>query len=199
MLMIVSYLSLQLHFTHMKHHQNCLNRRLKNVPGVIIFKLTCFFFLQLAHETLVRFGSTDLQALLQITGEGGAWSSPILTSLLTGQPTNTEEGQFVLLITSLSLISQEFFIILSFPFSFPLTSWRLHQLGGRGLHGDASETPGEDGRTSQGSGVGKSLHRMLLRLQPGHLSSNLRLTALPPPSKRGGHHGGMTEPVIVET
>lgn len=46
---------------------------------------------QVAHETLVQFGSTDLQALLQITGEGGAWSSPILTSLLTGQPTNTEE------------------------------------------------------------------------------------------------------------
>lgn len=41
----------------------------------------------------MQFGSTDLQALLQITGEGGAWSSPILTSLLTGQPTNTEEGQ----------------------------------------------------------------------------------------------------------
>ncbi|XP_033498777.2 zinc finger protein Rlf [Epinephelus lanceolatus] len=46
---------------------------------------------QLAHDTLLQYGSTDLQALLQITGEGGAWSNPVLTSLLTGQPTNTEE------------------------------------------------------------------------------------------------------------
>ncbi|XP_036927379.1 zinc finger protein Rlf isoform X2 [Acanthopagrus latus] len=46
---------------------------------------------QLAHDTLLQYGSTDLQALLQITGEGGAWSNHVLTSLLTGQPTNTEE------------------------------------------------------------------------------------------------------------
>ncbi|XP_074517864.1 zinc finger protein Rlf [Sebastes fasciatus] len=46
---------------------------------------------QLAHDNLIQFGSTDLQALLQITGEGGAWSNPVLTSLLTGQPTNSEE------------------------------------------------------------------------------------------------------------
>ncbi|XP_008283595.1 zinc finger protein Rlf [Stegastes partitus] len=46
---------------------------------------------QIAHDTLLQYGSTDLQALLQITGEGGAWSNPVLTSLLTGQPTNTEE------------------------------------------------------------------------------------------------------------
>ncbi|KAM9842686.1 zinc finger protein Rlf [Aulostomus maculatus] len=46
---------------------------------------------QLAHDTLLQYGSTDLQALLQITGEGGAWSNPVLTSLLTGQPTNQEE------------------------------------------------------------------------------------------------------------
>ncbi|KAM3594577.1 uncharacterized protein V6R79_010023 [Siganus canaliculatus] len=46
---------------------------------------------QIAHDNLLRYGSTDLQALLQITGEGGAWSNPVLTSLLTGQPTNTEE------------------------------------------------------------------------------------------------------------
>lgn len=51
------------------------------------------FLLQLAHDNLLQYGSTDLQALLQITGEGGAWSNPVLTSLLTGQPTNTEEGQ----------------------------------------------------------------------------------------------------------
>ncbi|XP_067471286.1 zinc finger protein Rlf [Thunnus thynnus] len=46
---------------------------------------------QIAHDTLLQYGSTDLQALLQITGEGGAWSNPVLTSLLTGQPTNKEE------------------------------------------------------------------------------------------------------------
>uniref|UniRef100_A0A8C2Z558 Rearranged L-myc fusion n=1 Tax=Cyclopterus lumpus TaxID=8103 RepID=A0A8C2Z558_CYCLU len=46
---------------------------------------------QIAHDTLLQYGSTDLQALLQITGEGGAWSNPVLTSLLTGQPTNLEE------------------------------------------------------------------------------------------------------------
>ncbi|XP_040916898.1 zinc finger protein Rlf [Toxotes jaculatrix] len=46
---------------------------------------------QIAHDTLLQYGSTDLQALLQITGEGGAWSNPVLTSLLTGQLTNPEE------------------------------------------------------------------------------------------------------------
>ncbi|XP_056151812.1 zinc finger protein Rlf [Lampris incognitus] len=46
---------------------------------------------QIAHETLLQYGSTDLQALLQITGEGGAWSNPILTALLTGQHTTPEE------------------------------------------------------------------------------------------------------------
>ncbi|XP_056282404.1 zinc finger protein Rlf [Pseudoliparis swirei] len=46
---------------------------------------------QIAHDTLLQYGSTDLQALLQITGEGGAWSNPVLTSLLTGQPTSLEE------------------------------------------------------------------------------------------------------------
>lgn len=55
--------------------------------------LTSFVhLLQIAHDTLLQYGSTDLQALLQITGEGGAWSNHVLTSLLTGQPTNTEEG-----------------------------------------------------------------------------------------------------------
>ena len=49
--------------------------------------------LQIAHDTLLQYGSTDLQALLQITGEGGAWSNPVLTALLTGQPTNPEEGK----------------------------------------------------------------------------------------------------------
>ncbi|XP_026152615.1 zinc finger protein Rlf [Mastacembelus armatus] len=46
---------------------------------------------QIAHDILLQYGSTDLQALLQITGEGGAWSNPVLTSLLTGQLTNQEE------------------------------------------------------------------------------------------------------------
>ncbi|KAK7904871.1 hypothetical protein WMY93_017478 [Mugilogobius chulae] len=45
----------------------------------------------LAHSMLLEYGSTDLQALVQITGEGGAWSNPVLTALLTGQPTSTEE------------------------------------------------------------------------------------------------------------
>uniref|UniRef100_A0A3B4A8V5 C2H2-type domain-containing protein n=1 Tax=Periophthalmus magnuspinnatus TaxID=409849 RepID=A0A3B4A8V5_9GOBI len=49
------------------------------------------FHQSLAHGMLLEYGSTDLQALVQITGEGGAWSNPVLTSLLTGQPTNTEE------------------------------------------------------------------------------------------------------------
>ncbi|KAF7660523.1 hypothetical protein LDENG_00280270 [Lucifuga dentata] len=46
---------------------------------------------QIAHDNLLQYGSTDLQALLQITGEGGAWSNPVLTGLLTGQPTDAEE------------------------------------------------------------------------------------------------------------
>ncbi|XP_015240661.1 PREDICTED: zinc finger protein Rlf [Cyprinodon variegatus] len=46
---------------------------------------------QIAHDTLIQYGSTDLQALLQITGEGGAWSNPILSALLTGQPTSPED------------------------------------------------------------------------------------------------------------
>ncbi|KAK6304177.1 hypothetical protein J4Q44_G00247630 [Coregonus suidteri] len=46
---------------------------------------------QVAHDALLEYGSTDLAALLQITGEGGAWSNPVLSALLTGQPTNTEE------------------------------------------------------------------------------------------------------------
>ncbi|XP_054909440.1 zinc finger protein Rlf [Poeciliopsis prolifica] len=46
---------------------------------------------QIAHDTLIQYGSTDLQALLQITGEGGAWSNPILNALLTGQTTSPED------------------------------------------------------------------------------------------------------------
>ncbi|XP_026852180.2 LOW QUALITY PROTEIN: zinc finger protein Rlf [Electrophorus electricus] len=46
---------------------------------------------QAAHEAMLQYGSTDLQALLQITGEGGAWSSPALIALLTGQPTDADE------------------------------------------------------------------------------------------------------------
>nr|XP_057945888.1 zinc finger protein Rlf [Doryrhamphus excisus] len=46
---------------------------------------------QIAHDILLEYGSTDLQALLQITGEGGAWSNPVLSALLTGQPTIQQE------------------------------------------------------------------------------------------------------------
>ncbi|XP_076833730.1 zinc finger protein Rlf [Brachyhypopomus gauderio] len=46
---------------------------------------------QAAHDAMLQYGSTDLQALLQITGEGGAWSSPALIALLTGQPTDADE------------------------------------------------------------------------------------------------------------
>lgn len=48
-------------------------------------------YVQLSHDSLLAYGSTDLQALLQMTGEGGAWCNPVLTSLLTGQPTDAEE------------------------------------------------------------------------------------------------------------
>nr|XP_049595468.1 zinc finger protein Rlf isoform X3 [Syngnathus scovelli] len=46
---------------------------------------------QSAHDTLLQYGSTDLQALLQITGEGGAWSNPILAALLSGEPIIKQE------------------------------------------------------------------------------------------------------------
>ncbi|XP_077476393.1 zinc finger protein Rlf [Stigmatopora argus] len=46
---------------------------------------------QIAHDTLLQYGSTDLQALLQITGEGGAWSNSILAALLSGQSTIQQE------------------------------------------------------------------------------------------------------------
>nr|XP_055028016.1 zinc finger protein Rlf [Misgurnus anguillicaudatus] len=46
---------------------------------------------QAAHEAMLQYGSTDLQALLNITGEGGAWNNPALVSLLTGQPTDPNE------------------------------------------------------------------------------------------------------------
>lgn len=50
--------------------------------------------LQVAHDALLEYGSADLQALLQITGEGGAWSNPVLSALLTGHPTTAEEGHY---------------------------------------------------------------------------------------------------------
>lgn len=49
--------------------------------------------LQAAHEAMLEYGSTDLQALVQITGEGGAWSNPALVALLTEQPTEADECQ----------------------------------------------------------------------------------------------------------
>lgn len=42
---------------------------------------------------MLEYGSTDLQALVQITGGGGAWSHPALVSLLTEQPTEADECQ----------------------------------------------------------------------------------------------------------
>lgn len=42
---------------------------------------------------MLEYGSTDLQALVQITGEGGAWSNPALVTLLTEQPTEADECQ----------------------------------------------------------------------------------------------------------
>uniref|UniRef100_A0A3B3BV52 Rearranged L-myc fusion n=1 Tax=Oryzias melastigma TaxID=30732 RepID=A0A3B3BV52_ORYME len=53
---------------------------------------------QIAHDNLLQYGSTDLQALLQITGEGGAWSNPILTALLTGQATNPDEVESYIIL-----------------------------------------------------------------------------------------------------
>lgn len=50
-------------------------------------------YLQAAHEAMLQYGSTDLQALLNITGEGGAWNNHVLVSLLTGQPTDPDEGE----------------------------------------------------------------------------------------------------------
>jgi len=49
--------------------------------------------LQAAHEAMLQYGSTDLHALLNITGEGGAWNNPVMVSLLTGQPTDPDEGE----------------------------------------------------------------------------------------------------------
>ncbi|XP_016377682.1 zinc finger protein Rlf-like [Sinocyclocheilus rhinocerous] len=46
---------------------------------------------QAAHEAMLQYGSTDLHALLNITGEGGAWNNPVLVSLLTGQSTDPDE------------------------------------------------------------------------------------------------------------
>ncbi|KAL4624191.1 zinc finger protein Rlf isoform X1 [Arapaima gigas] len=46
---------------------------------------------QAAHNALLEYGSTDLQALLQAMGEGGAWSHPVLVALLTGQQTDQGE------------------------------------------------------------------------------------------------------------
>lgn len=61
----------------------------------------------------MQYGSTDLQALLQITGEGGAWSNPVLTSLLTGQLTNTEEGKTLLFMVYLDEYQQFVTLVLS--------------------------------------------------------------------------------------
>ncbi|XP_056332970.1 zinc finger protein Rlf [Danio aesculapii] len=46
---------------------------------------------QAAHEAMLQYGSTDLHALRNITGEGGAWNNSVMVSLLTGQPTDLDE------------------------------------------------------------------------------------------------------------
>ncbi len=46
---------------------------------------------------MLQYGSTDLHALLNITGEGGAWNNPVLVSLLTSQSTDPEEGNTTLI------------------------------------------------------------------------------------------------------
>ncbi|XP_073682665.1 zinc finger protein Rlf [Garra rufa] len=46
---------------------------------------------QAGHEAMLQYGSTDLHALLNITGEGGAWNNPVLVALLTGQSTDPDE------------------------------------------------------------------------------------------------------------
>lgn len=59
--------------------------------------------LQAAHEAMLEYGSTDLQALVQITGEGGAWSNPALVALLTVQPTDAVECQYYYISMFLTL------------------------------------------------------------------------------------------------
>ncbi|MBN3301943.1 RLF protein, partial [Amia calva] len=53
---------------------------------------------QAAHCSLLELGNVDLQALLRITSEGGAWRNPTLSSLLAGQPTEpTQVCKFITL------------------------------------------------------------------------------------------------------
>lgn len=42
---------------------------------------------------MIEYGSTDLQALVQITGEGGPWNNTPLVTLLTEQPTDPDERE----------------------------------------------------------------------------------------------------------
>uniref|UniRef100_A0AAY3ZVH4 C2H2-type domain-containing protein n=1 Tax=Denticeps clupeoides TaxID=299321 RepID=A0AAY3ZVH4_9TELE len=46
---------------------------------------------QVAHDSLIEYGSTDLQALVHITQGGGPWEIPVLRNLLEGQPMDTQE------------------------------------------------------------------------------------------------------------
>lgn len=94
----------------------------------------------------------------QERAEPGAALSSRLSSLVN-PPTQRKVRIYSTISQFVPLIFLFFHYLYIVP-QLPTTSGRLHQLGGRGLHGDASETPREDGRTSQGSGVGESLHRM---------------------------------------
>jgi len=72
-------------------------------------------------------------------------------------------------------------LFLTFFFFFnSVCSWCVHKPGRRGLHGDAGEASGENGRSGQSCGVGQSLHWMQLHSQPSYVSSNVRLPALSP-------------------
>ncbi|XP_038652578.1 zinc finger protein Rlf isoform X1 [Scyliorhinus canicula] len=47
--------------------------------------------LQDSHNALLEFGHNELQALVAITREGGAWENPVLQCILSKQPTETPE------------------------------------------------------------------------------------------------------------
>ncbi|XP_067867744.1 zinc finger protein Rlf [Heterodontus francisci] len=47
--------------------------------------------LQDSHTALLEFGNNELQALVAIAREGGAWKNPVLQCILSKQPAETEE------------------------------------------------------------------------------------------------------------
>lgn len=114
----MSILSLaKVHISHNLYYNNLLCRcSQEQTEQMVVLKKHLRYnvfasLLQIAHDTLLQYGSTDLQALLQITGEGGAWSNAVLTSLLTGQPTNPEEGTDLVNSTMLFLLDMKVLIV----------------------------------------------------------------------------------------